>query len=174
MMAAKLKVYGIQMTEFAHPEAAHDPYARLAALGLHLPPAPSPIANFRPAIREGQMIFLSGQGPTEEDGKLHTGKVGYDVTSREAYQHARLTGLNLISVMQAALGDLRRLRRIVKIFGMVNSTPDFAEHSAVIDGCSDLFFEVFGEMGTHSRSAIGVNSLPRLITVEIEAVIAVD
>lgn len=162
------------MTESAHPAAPNDPYARLAALGLHLPPAPSPIANFRPSVREGRMIFLSGQGPTEEGGKLHTGKVGQDVTSREAYQHARLTGLNLISVMQQALGDLRRLKRIVKIFGMVNATPDFAEHSAVIDGCSDLFFEVFGEAGGHSRSAIGVNSLPRRITVEIEAVIATN
>ena len=151
-----------------------DPYGRLTALGLTLPPPPTPIANFRPAMREGQMIFLSGQGPTRADGTLHTGKVGDDVPTDEAYKHARLTGLNLISVMQEALGDLRRVRRIVKIFGMVNSAPDFAEHSAVIDGCSDLFCEVFGESGQHSRTAIGVSSLPRLITVEIEAVIAVD
>ncbi|HTN98286.1 MAG TPA: RidA family protein [Nordella sp.] len=162
------------MTEPARPDAARDPYARLAALGLRLPPPPTPIANFKTAIREGQMIFLSGQGPTTEDGALHTGKVGHDVSAEEAYRHARLTGLNLISVMQDALGDLRRLRQIVKIFGMVNSTPDFAEHSAVIDGCSDLFFEVFGDRSGHSRSAIGVNSLPRRITVEIEAVIAAD
>ena len=151
-----------------------DPYERLAALGLELPRSPLPIANFRPAVREGQMIFLSGQGPTNENGTLHTGKVGENVSTDEAYKHARLTGLNLISVMHDVVGDLRRVRRIVKIFGMVNATPDFAEHSAVIDGCSDLFCEIFGESGQHSRTAIGVSSLPRLITVEIEAVIAVD
>ena len=151
-----------------------NPYARLAELGLTLPPPPTPIANFRPAVREGKMIFLSGQGPTQEDGTLHTGKVGEDVATSEAYKHARLTGLNLISVMQEAVGDLRRIRRIVKIFGMVNAAPDFAEHSAVIDGCSDLFCEIFGENGQHSRTAVGVSSLPRLITVEIDAVIVVD
>ena len=151
-----------------------NPYERLEALGLKLPQSPSPIANFRAAMRDGQMIFLSGQGPTGEDGTLHTGKVGETVSTEEAYRHARLTGLNLISVMQEAIGDLRRIRRVIKIFGMVNATPDFAEHSAVIDGCSDLFCDVFGESGQHARTAIGVSSLPRSITVEIEAVIAVD
>ena len=118
-------------------------------------------------------MFLSGQGPTREDGTLHTGKVGGDVSVEQAYAHARLTGLNLLSVMHDALGDLRRVRRIIKIFGMVNALPDFAEHSAVIDGCSDLFCEVFGLAGQHSRTAMGVGSLPRFITVEIEAVISV-
>jgi enamine deaminase RidA (YjgF/YER057c/UK114 family) len=105
---------------------------------------------------------------------LHTGKVGDTVSTEEAYRHARLTGLNLLSVMHDALGDLRRVRRIVRLFGMVNATPDFAEHSAVIDGCSDLFFAIFGEAGLHSRTAIGVGSLPRMITVEIDAVIAMS
>ena len=150
-----------------------DPYGRLAAIGLALPPPPTPIANFRTAIQDGDIVFLSGQGPTREDGTLHTGKVGESVSTRDAYQHARLTGLNLLSVMHDVLGDLRRVRRIVKIFGMVNATADFSEHSAVIDGCSDLFCEVFVEAGQHSRTAMGVGSLPRLITVEIEAVIAV-
>jgi enamine deaminase RidA (YjgF/YER057c/UK114 family) len=156
------------------PGGERDPYARLAALGLTLPQSPAPIANFRPALREGRFIFLSGQGPTGENGVLHIGKVGDGVSTTEAYQHARLTGLNLIAVMHDAVGDLRRVRRVVKIFGMVNAAPDFAEHSAVIDGCSDLFCDVFGEAGQHSRTAIGVSSLPRSITVEIEAVIAVD
>lgn len=154
-------------------ESVANPYERLAALGLELPPPPSPIANFRTAIQDGDMVFLSGQGPTREDGTLLTGKVGGAVSAEEAYGHARLTGLNLLSVMHDVLGDLRRVRRVVKIFGMVNSTPDFAEHSAVIDGCSDLFCAVFGEAGQHSRTAMGVGSLPRLITVEIDAVIAV-
>jgi enamine deaminase RidA (YjgF/YER057c/UK114 family) len=150
-----------------------DPYLRLAALGLELPPPPAPIANFRTAIQDGDIVFLSGQGPTREDGLVHTGKVGDAVSTQEAYQHARLTGLNLLAVMHDFLGDLRRVRRVVKIFGMVNAAADFADHSAVIDGCSDLFCEVFGEAGQHSRTAMGVGSLPRLITVEIEAVIAV-
>ena len=150
-----------------------DPYQRLAALGLELPPPPTPIANFRTAVQDGDIVFLSGQGPTREDGTLHTGKVGDAVSAQEAYGHARLTGLNLLSVMHDVLGDLRRVRRVVKIFGMVNATAEFADHSAVIDGCSDLFCEVFGEAGQHSRTAMGVGSLPRLITVEIEAIIAV-
>jgi len=150
-----------------------DPYRRLMALGLELPPPPTPIANFRTAVRDGEMVFLSGQGPTRQDGTLHTGKVGDAVSAEEAYEHARLTGLNLLSVMHDVLGDLRRVRRVIKIFGMVNAAPDFTEHSAVIDGCSDLFCAVFGEAGQHSRTAMGVGSLPRLITVEIEAVIAV-
>jgi len=155
-------------------EKSGNPYDRLKALGLTLPTSPAPIANFRPAMREGQMIFLSGQGPTDQNGGFHIGKVGDGVSTEEAYWHARLTGLNLIAVMHDVLGDLRLVRRVIKIFGMVNATPDFAEHSAVIDGCSDLFCEVFGENGQHSRTAIGVSSLPRLITVEIEAIIAVD
>jgi enamine deaminase RidA (YjgF/YER057c/UK114 family) len=157
----------------ASSHGATNPYERLTALGLVLPPPPNPIANFRTAIQDGEMVFLSGQGPTAEDGTLHTGKVGDAVTTQEAYQHARLTGLNLLSVMHDVLGDLRRVRRVIKIFGMVNATPEFTEHSAVIDGCSDLFCAVFGEAGQHSRTAMGVGSLPRLITVEIEAVIAV-
>jgi enamine deaminase RidA (YjgF/YER057c/UK114 family) len=154
-------------------QGAADPYERLAALKLKLPPPPSPIANFRTAVQDGSVMFLSGQGPTREDGTVFAGKVGADVTTAEAYGHARLTGLNLLSVMEDALGDLRRVRRIIKIFGMVNATPDFGEHSAVIDGCSDLFCSVFGDAGQHARSAVGVGSLPRLITVEIEAVIGV-
>lgn len=150
------------------------PYSRLAALGITLPEAPSPIANFVTHVQEGKLLFLSGQGPTETDGRLHTGKVGADTTVDEAYAHARLTGINLIAVMQAALGDLRRVRRVVKLFGMVNATPDFADHPSVINGCSDLLIEIFQEAGVHARSAVGHGSLPGRITVEIEAVIAID
>ncbi|WP_240232682.1 RidA family protein [Devosia lacusdianchii] len=150
------------------------PYDRLAALGIVLPAAPSPIANFVTHVAEGKLLFLSGQGPTEADGRLHTGKVGGGVSVESAYAHARLTGINLIAVMQAALGDLGRVRRIVKLLGMVNATPDFTDHPAVIDGCSDLMRDVFGSIGMHARSAVGFGSLPNQITVEIEAVIAFD
>lgn len=150
------------------------PYDRLAALGIVLPDAPLPIANFVTHVIEGNLLFLSGQGPTEPDGMLYTGKVGVDVSVEAAYAHARLTGINLIAVMQAALGDLGRVRRVVKLLGMVNAAPDFGDHPAVINGCSDLMNEVFGARGMHARSAVGFGSLPNQITVEIEAIVAFD
>jgi enamine deaminase RidA (YjgF/YER057c/UK114 family) len=150
------------------------PYDRLKALGITLPDAPPPIANFVTHVLEGKLLFLSGQGPSESDGHLHTGKVGAEVSVEAAYGHARLTGINLIAVMHAALDDLSRVRRVVKLLGMVNATPDFADHPAVINGCSDLFIEVFGENGIHARSAVGHGSLPGRITVEIEAIVAID
>lgn len=150
------------------------PYVRLAKLGLSLPPAAPPIANFVTHVIEGNLLYLSGQGPTYADGRRHSGKVGDDVSTKEAYEHARLTGLNLLAVMHDALGDLARVRRIVKVLGMVNATPDFAEHPQVINGCSDLFNAVFAERGAHARSAVGFSSLPNAITVEIEAIVAIE
>ncbi|HEY4202126.1 MAG TPA: RidA family protein [Devosiaceae bacterium] len=150
------------------------PYDQLRTLGIVLPPPPPPIANFVTHVAEGKLLFLSGQGPTEADGRLYAGKVGADISIDEAYRHARLTGINLIAVMEAALGDLRRVRRIIKVLGMVNATPDFGEHPAVINGCSDLLNAVFGKKGVHARSAVGFASLPNQITVEIEAVVAFD
>lgn len=150
------------------------PYDRLASLGITLPEAPPPIANFVTHVVEGNLLFLSGQGPTEPDGTLHSGKVGSDVSVESAYAHARLTGINLIAVMHAALGDLGRVRRVVKLLGMVNATPEFGDHPAVINGCSDLMTEVFGARGVHARSAVGFGSLPNQITVEIEAIVAFD
>lgn len=144
--------------------------ANLEALGLKLLPIPRPIGNFRNFIRTGSLIFISGQGPREADGFLHTGKVGRDVTSGDAYEHAKLTGLNVLSVLADAVGDLGRVTQVVKLLGLVNATDDFASHPDVINGCSDLFTAVFGEIGQHARSAIGVSSLPNNITVEIEAI----
>ncbi|MDB5816569.1 MAG: RidA family protein [Rhizobacter sp.] len=146
---------------------------RLSALGIVLPPPPPPIANFVTHVFAGNLLYLSGQGPRTAEGRLFTGKVGEDVTVEQAYQHARLTGLNLLSVMQDALGDLGRVVRVVKLLGMVNAVPDFADHPLVINGCSDLFVEVFGSAGHHARSAVGFGSLPGRITVEIEAIVLV-
>jgi enamine deaminase RidA (YjgF/YER057c/UK114 family) len=148
------------------------PRERLAALGIELPPAPPPIANFVTHVREGNILYLSGQGPREADGTMHTGKVGAGVDVEQAYADARLTGINLLAVMQEALGDLSRVKRVVKLLGMVNATPDFAEHPNVINGCSDLLIDVFGEAGQHARSAVGFGSLPGNITVEIEAIVS--
>jgi len=144
--------------------------AALETLGLQLLPVPRPIGNFRNYIRTGSLIFISGQGPREADGTLHKGKVGADVSSAEAYEHARLTGLNLLSVLADAVGDLGQVSQVVKLLGLVNATDSFTSHPDVINGCSDLLTAVFGEIGQHARSAIGVASLPNNITVEIEAI----
>ncbi|PON06992.1 hypothetical protein ATY29_14105 [Rhizobium hidalgonense] len=150
------------------------PYQRLAALGIKLPPPPPPIANFVTHVVEGNMLYLSGQGPREADGFLHAGKVGADVGVEEAYRHARLTGINLLAVMHDALGDLSRVKRVVKLLGMVNAVPEFEDHPSVINGCSDLLIAVFGAAGEHARSAVGFGSLPGNITVEIEAIVALN
>ena len=144
--------------------------AVLESLGLELLPVPKPIGNFRNFVRTGSLIFISGQGPREADGSMHQGKVGRDVAPADAYRHAQLTGLNVLSVLADAVGDLGRVSQVVKLLGLVNATDDFTGHPDVINGCSDLFTRVFGEIGQHARSAIGVASLPNNFTVEIEAI----
>ena len=144
----------------------------LKKLGLTLPEMPAPIANYVRFKRVGDLVFLSGQGPRKPDGNNHTGKVGADVSWEQAYEHARLTGLGLLAAMKQAAGSLDKVE-VVKLLGMVNATPDFADHPKVINGCSDLFVAVLGENGRHARSAVGMGSLPNNITVEIEAIIRV-
>lgn len=146
---------------------------RLAELGIVLPTLTAPAANYVNAVRTGNLLFLAGKGPYQPDGRPHTGIVGQDVDVEAAYHHARLTGLHLIATLRAELGDLDRVVRIVKVLGMVNAVPGFTQQPEIINGCSDLFVEVFGERGRHARSAIGVGSLPRNITVEIEAIVEV-
>ncbi len=118
------------------------------------------------------MLFVSGQGP-RSGGDYRTGKLGYDVSVEQGYQHAKLAGLAILAAMHAALGTLERVRRVAKVFGMVNATPEFADHATVINGCSDLFIAVFHEAGHHARSAVGMASLPYQITVEVEAIVEV-
>lgn len=147
---------------------------RLSELGIVLPQPPEPIANFVVARQVGAMLYLSGQGPLDSMGVLAKGKVGGSVSVEQAYQHARLTGLNLLAVAQAAVGSLDRVHWVVKLLGMVNAEDDFTEHPHVINGCSDLFVQVFGEqVGRGARSSIGVHSLPGNQTVEIEAIFAI-
>lgn len=145
------------------------PEEKLASLGLMLPDVPTPVANYVPFKLDGQTIYLSGQGPRKADGGFHVGKVGADVTWEEAYEHARTTGLGLLAAAKAAAGSLERVE-FLKLFGMVNGAPDFADHPKVINGCSDLLVEALGDRGRHARSAIGMGSLPNGMTVEIEAV----
>ena len=149
------------------------PEEKLASLGLTLPVAPTPVANYVPYRWAGNLLYLSGQGPKRADGSYRAGRLGRDMTIEEGYAEARLTGLNLLAVAKAALGELGRIEAVVKLLGMVNAEPDFADHPKVINGCSDLFVEVFGEAGRHARSAVGM-SLPNNITVEIEAIFEVE
>jgi enamine deaminase RidA (YjgF/YER057c/UK114 family) len=154
-----------------NPENAID--AKLKSLGITLPEAPTPVANYLPSVRTGNLLYLSGQGPRTLENQLKTGKVGRDVTTEEAYRDARLVGIQLLAAAKKGLdGDLSRVVRVVKLLGLVNGTAEYTEHPRVINGCSDLFVEVFGEAGRHARSAIGAN-LPNNITVEIEAIFEV-
>jgi enamine deaminase RidA (YjgF/YER057c/UK114 family) len=145
--------------------------ARLAELGIELPPVPSPAGNYVHAVRTGNLLYLAGKGPIDSSAR---GKVGADVSVEDAYQHARQVGLTLLAVMQQELGSLDGVKQIVKVLGMVNAVPDFGQQPAVINGCSDLFVEVFGDAGRHARSAVGMGSLPNQITVEIEVIVEVE
>ncbi len=146
------------------------PEDRLASLGITLPSAPVPMANYVPFRFAGNLLYLSGHGPKRADGSYRAGRLGRDISIEEAYQEARLTGLNLLANAKVALGELSRIEAVIKLLGMVNAEPDFADHPKVINGCSDLFVEVLGEAGRHARSAVGMGSLPNRMAVEIEAI----
>ncbi len=145
---------------------------RLAELGIELPPVAAPAASYVNCVRTGNLVFVSGTTGRTADGEIPKGKVGADVTTAEAAEHARLAGISILAILKEELGDLDDIRRVVKLLGMVNATPDFMEHSYVINGCSDLFVQLFGE--GHARSAVGMGSLPFGITVEIEAIVEVE
>ena len=147
---------------------------RLKELGIELAPASGPLANYVNAVRTGNLLYLAGKGPGLPGQPMPSGKVGRDFTIEQGYEYARQTGLSLIAVMKAELGDLDRVTRIVKVLGMVNATPEFGHQPEVINGCSDLFVEVFGDRGKHARSAVGLGSLPRGIPVEIEVIVEVE
>ena len=147
---------------------------KLKELGITLNSPPSPVANYIPVQQTGNLIYLSGQGPRNDNGEVITGKVGSDITAEEAYDLARNTAINLLSAMNAYLGSLDRVSKIVKVLGMVNAEPDFKDHPIVINGCSDLFVEVFGEKGKHARSAVGMGSLPNNMAVEIEIIVEIE
>jgi enamine deaminase RidA (YjgF/YER057c/UK114 family) len=154
--------------------SAMTPEEKLTSMGLVLPPKIVPSANYVPFRWAGNLLFLSGQGPKKADGTFHIGRVGRNLTTEQAYEHARLAGLNLLGAAKMAVGELSRISAVVKLFGMVNAEPDFAAHPQVINGCSDLFSEALGEAGRHARSAVGMGSLPNGMSVEVEAVLLVD
>jgi enamine deaminase RidA (YjgF/YER057c/UK114 family) len=149
--------------------------ANLANLNVQLPPAPKPVGVYKPVVVAGNMAYLSGHGPLKSDGTLIVGRVGADLDKQAGYDAAKQTGLALLATLKAHLGSLDRVKRLVKVLGMVNCTPDFTEHPAVINGCSELFAQVFGpEHGIAARSAVGMGSLPGNIAVEIEAIFEVE
>ncbi|SDE56789.1 RidA family protein [Rhodobacter capsulatus] len=147
--------------------------ARLSALNITLPDAPAPAANYVPFVRTGTQIFVSGQVSAGPDGFIK-GKLGADMSVEEGAAAARRCGLALIAQARAAVGDLDRVKRVVKLVGFVNSTADFTDQPKVVNGCSDLMVEVFGEAGRHARSAVSAASLPFGVAVEIEAIFEVE
>lgn len=164
---------GTTETAVPTPDPDYDPEARLAELGIELDVPSSPVANYVNAVRTGNLVFLAGKGPRKADGEYITGKIGTDLTVEEGYQAARLVGINQLAVLKAELGNLSRVKRIVKVLGMVNATPEFGNQPEVVNGYSDLMVEVFGEQGKHARAAVGMGSLPRGICVEVEMVVEV-
>jgi len=147
---------------------------KLKEMGIELPPAVTPVANYVPTVRAGNLIFLSGHGPLKEDGSLITGKVGSDLTTEQGYEAARRIAIGLLGSLKASIGDLDKVKRVVKLLGLVNCTSDFKDQPKVINGASDFFVEVFGDKGKHARSAVGTNALPMNIAVEIEMIVEVE
>ena len=147
---------------------------RLEELGITLPEMRPPVANYVPAVRTGNLLFLSGSIPAARpDGTDVRGKLGAGLSVEEGYEAARLVGINLLAVLKTTLGDLDKVNRIVKLLSMVNAAPDFVDTPAVANGCSDLLVEVFGDKGKHARSAVGMAALPLNVPVEIEMVVEV-
>lgn len=148
---------------------------KINELGITLPETPAPIANYVPFVKTGNLVYLSGLGPAAgSGGTIPKGKLGLDMTVEEGYEAARLVGINILSRIKGAIGDLDKVKRVIKLLTMVNSTVNFDQHPTVANGCSDLMVEVFGEKGRHARSAVGMAGLPNGIPVEIEVIIEVE
>ncbi len=147
---------------------------KLKELGIELITPAKPVANYVKAVRTGNLLYLSGDGPTLANGQYITGKLGFDLTIEQGYEAAKQTGISILSTLKAELGDLNKVKRIVKVLGMVNSASTFTDQPKVINGFSDLMVAVFGEKGKHARSAVGMAALPSNIAVEIEIIVEVE
>jgi enamine deaminase RidA (YjgF/YER057c/UK114 family) len=146
---------------------------KLKKLGIELVTPAEPIANYVKVVRTGNLLYLAGNGPLRADGLYVTGKVGADLTLEQGYEAAKQTGISILSTLKAELGDLNKVKRIVKVLGMVNCPGNFTDHPKVINGFSDLMVDVFGKRGKHARSAVGMNSLPMNTAIEIEVIVEV-
>jgi enamine deaminase RidA (YjgF/YER057c/UK114 family) len=147
---------------------------KLKELGLMLPQPPKPVANYVPAVKTGNLLFISGHGPYDDGNTKISGKVGRELTMEEGYQAARNVTLNCLATVKAAVGDLDKVKRVVKLLGMVNCTEDFKDQPKVINGCSDLLVAIFEDAGKHARSAVGMQALPNQIPVEIEMILEIS
>lgn len=147
---------------------------KLKELGLMLPQPPKPVANYVPAVKIGNLLFVSGHGPYDDGKTKISGKVGRELTVDEGYQVARNVALNCLASIKATIGDLDKVKRFVKLLGMVNCTDDFKDHPKVINGCSDLLVAIFEDAGKHARSAVGMQALPNQIPVEIEMILEIS
>lgn len=154
--------------------SAQTPEERIEKMGLTIPDAPAPAANYVNAVRTGNLMYLAGKGPSGPDGKWITGKLGADLSVEQGYDAAKSVAMAHIAVLKSELGDLSKVKRIVKVNGMINSLPEFTEHSKVMNGYSDMMVAVFGEKGKHARSSVGMCSLPYNIAVEVEIVVEVE
>ena len=163
----------ISLTTFYFMQA-QTPEERLKEKGITLTTPSAPVANYVNAVRVGNLLYLSGKGPTKPDGTHTTGKVGKDLTLEQGYEAAKLCAIAHIAVLKAELGDLKRVKRIVKVLGMVNCTDDFKDQPKVINGYSDFMVAIFGDKGKHARSAVGMNSLPMDIAVEVEVIVEIE
>jgi len=147
---------------------------KLKDLGISLIAPSKPMANYVKAVRTGNLLYLAGHGPTRADGSNITGKVGRDLTTEQGVEAARQTAISLLSTLKAELGDLNKVKRVVKVLGMVNCTENFTDQPRVINGCSDLLVAVLGDKGKHARSAVGMYALPSNIAVEIEMIVEIE
>ncbi len=166
--------FTLLLSSFFFYVQAQTPEEKLKAKGIELPSLSSPIANYVNVVRVGNLLFLSGKGPSKKDGTYVTGKVGKDLSIEEGYEAARMTAIIQIAVLKNELGDLGKVKRIVKVLGMVNCESSFGDHPKVVNGFSDLMVEIFGEKGKHARSAVGMSSLPFNMAVEVELVVEVE
>ena len=147
---------------------------KLKQMGIVLPESPKPLANYVRAVRTGNLLFVSGHGPYNDGKVVLVGKLGKELTIEEGYKTARNVGVNCLASIRESLGSLDKVRRVVKLLGMVNCTEDFKDQPKVMNGASDLLVEVFGEAGRHARSAVGMQALPNQIPVEIEMILEVE
>lgn len=153
---------------------AQDAETKLKEKGIVLTPPTSPVANYVNAVRVGNLLYLAGKGPQKADNTYITGKVGKDLTIEQGYEAARLTAIAHLAVLKNELGSLNKVKRIVKVLGMVNCTEDFKDQPKVINGYSDMMVEIFGEKGKHARSAVGMVALPFNMAVEVEVIVEVE
>ncbi len=172
MKKSLLLISFLQLSIFGMTQST--PEQKLEQLGYKLPAVSKPIANYVKWVRVGNLLYTSGHGPTRENGELIKGKLGAGMSIEEGYEASRITALQLLATLKDALGDLSKVKRVVKLLGMVNCTSEFVDQPKVVNGCSDLLVAVFGEKGKHARSAVGMNALPNGMAVEIEMIVEIE